>query len=100
MEMTYRQICSDLAMLLRDHPVGTTADLTDWTLVYWDGRRIAGIYLSEDRPSKLDEVFDFDEYVTGQMEEYIVDWFAAPRFTLRHELVGRLKDPRPFDADV
>ncbi|MDW3683186.1 hypothetical protein [Cupriavidus sp. CV2] len=74
-----------LSMLLRDLPVGTTADLADVAVAaYWDGTRIVGTYLRDG--GRLDEAFDFDENAWENWHDDFVDWLATPSFTQRDEL--------------
>ncbi|MDF3834260.1 hypothetical protein P3W85_15050 [Cupriavidus basilensis] len=73
-----------LAMLLRDLPAGTTADLTDVAVAYWDGTRVVGTYLRDG--GRLDEEFDFDENAWENWRDEFVYWLAAPTFTERDEL--------------
>ncbi|MGO4810645.1 hypothetical protein AB4156_13820 [Cupriavidus sp. 2MCAB6] len=79
---------SHLSMLLRDLPAGTTADLTDVAVAYWDGTCIVGTYLRDG--GRLDEAFDFDENAWENWHDEFVGWLAAPTFTERDELRTRL----------
>jgi hypothetical protein len=38
--VTHEEIEANFAMLLRDQPRGTTADLIDFAVAYWDGERV------------------------------------------------------------
>lgn len=85
-----------LVMLLRDLPVGTTADLTDVAVAYWDGKRIVGTYLRDG--GRLDEEFEFDENAWENWHDEFVGWLATPTFTERDELRTCLLDAAPDPA--
>ncbi|KJK10222.1 hypothetical protein UB46_41915 [Burkholderiaceae bacterium 16] len=74
-----------LTMLLRDLPMGTTADLTEVAVAYWDGTRIVGTYLRDG--GRLDEPFEFDENAWENWHDEFVGWLATPTFTKRDELM-------------
>lgn len=38
----FRAFKANLAMLLRDMPIGTTADFSDVAVAYWDGMQVIG----------------------------------------------------------
>jgi hypothetical protein len=75
-------------MLLCDQPPGTTADLTDFAVAYWNGRELVGAYLRD--KGKLDEDFPVDENAFEQWRDDLVDWVAHPKFTRRPELLAWL----------
>jgi hypothetical protein len=89
--------CSNISMLLRDHPPGTTADIAEYCVLYWDGDRLAGAHLSVDQPGEPDEPFDVDE-VLPEIPEAVEDWLKAPAFTLRPTILTWLKDAPPHEA--
>jgi hypothetical protein len=95
--MEYASVQSELATLLRYRPLGTTADLKEYTVAYWDGYEVRGIHLRHDKSGRLDGDFDFDERTFNQLHADLVAWMAAPRYTLRPELVNWLKNAPPFD---
>jgi hypothetical protein len=99
MSAELKKQCADIGMLLRDHPLGTTADVTDYCVLYWDGDQLAGAYLSADDPGEPDEPFDIEE-VLPEIPENIEDWFKAPTFTFRPTIVEWLKDAPPRDSSV
>jgi hypothetical protein len=100
MEMDYASIQPELTTLLRNRPLGTTADINKQTVAYWDGYEVRGIHLRHDKSGRLDENFDFDfdERTFNQLHADLVAWMAAPRYTVRPELVDWLKDVPPFNA--
>ena len=95
MEMDYASIQPALSTLLRNRPLGTTADINEQTVAYWDGHEVRGIHLRHDESDKsgrLDGDFDLDERTLNQLYADLVAWMAAPRYTVRAELVDWLKD--------
>ena len=90
---------SHLAMMLREHPPGTSADLTDQTVAFWDGHRVLGMYLCADEPG-LDEEFELSDEFLGDISDLVDSWLAKPTFTFRPELLEWLKDAPPFNASV
>jgi hypothetical protein len=88
---------ANLAMLLRDLPTGTTADLADVAVAYWDGRRVVGAYLRDG--GRLDEEFELDAYAWENWHDEFIGWQVAPRFTERDELRARLLSPMQDCAD-
>lgn len=77
---------AQLAMLLRDLPSGTTADLADGILAYWNGHEVTGIFTSTDDPGALDEDYAPDINMWEQYRSEFGAWLAAPSFTARVEL--------------
>jgi hypothetical protein len=89
--------CADIGMLLRDHPPGTTADIAEYCVVYWDGDRLIGAHLSTDHPGEPDEPFDVDE-VLPEIPECIEEWLKAPKYTFRPTIVEWMKDSPPRES--
>lgn len=98
MQMDYASIQPALITLLRNRPLGTTADINKHTVAYWDGYEVRGIHLRNDQSGRLDDDFDFDERTLNQLHGDLVEWMAAPRYTIRPELVDWLKHATPFNA--
>ena len=96
--MEYASFQPELATRLRGRPTGTTADINEQTVVYWDGCEVRGIHLRHDGSGRLDGFFDFDERTFNQLHADLIAWMDAPRYTLRPELVDWLKNAPPFDA--
>jgi hypothetical protein len=96
--MTLENFKSQLSMLLRDLPIGTTADLTDFAVAFWGGRELTFAFLHEDRPGEIDEEFDLDDYQWGEWEERFTAWAHAPKFSERQEVLRWIKDAPPFEA--
>jgi hypothetical protein len=96
----YINFMAQLRMFLRDLPKGTSADLTDYSVAYWDGHQVIGAFLSADKPGGLDEEFEVDQYFCDQISECIADWMAAPVFSFRPELLTWLTESPPFEAGM
>jgi hypothetical protein len=76
-----QKIRRHIAMLLRDQPAGTTADLLDYTVAYLDGNQLTGLYLSADVPGQLDENFERSEEFDEKNAEAIQEWRKRPRLS-------------------
>lgn len=90
---------ANVGMLLRDHPPGTTADIAEYCVLYWDGDELAGAHLSADQPGTVDEPFDADD-VLPEIAEAVDDWLRSPVFTFRPSLLEWLKDAPPRDSSA
>jgi hypothetical protein len=91
MEMNHGAVDAQLAALLRDQPRGTTANLTDFAVAYWDGRRVVYVFLHEDGYVEFDEEFDLTDYLLDQWGATFAAWFAEPHYSVRPELLKWLK---------
>ncbi|MCO4880996.1 hypothetical protein VOI32_32990 [Paraburkholderia caribensis] len=87
-----------LATLLRSRPVGTTADLSDCIVAYWNGHQIIYAFLCDNQSCQVDEEFDLDDYVWDEWRPVLEEWPVAPTFTLREEVKRWLADAPPFEA--
>jgi hypothetical protein len=97
-QATYHTFVAQLGMFLRDLPTGTTAELTDFAVAYWDGRHVVGVYLREDGDHLLDEDFELDENAWENWNDELTAWLSAPRFSERVELKEWLKEAPPFES--
>lgn len=97
-QATYQTFVAQLGMLLRHLPTGTTAELTDFAVAYWDGRHVVGVYLREDGCDLLDEDFELDENAWENWSDELTAWLSAPRFSERAELKEWLKEAPPFES--
>ncbi|MDR5791698.1 hypothetical protein P9281_34695 [Caballeronia sp. LP003] len=98
MDRTFDQTISDLRMLLRDEPPFTTADITDFAVVYLDGNEIRGVFLSADEPGALDEPLVVDAWFVVQVDENLREWFTRPHFSLRPSLRDWALDAPPVES--
>ncbi len=90
------EACNDqIRMLLLDLPRGTVAELTDFAVAYWDGRRVVYAYSCDDRPDQIEEEFDPSDCVWLDLRPEFAAWIAAPRFSVQDEVMNWLKDTPP-----
>ncbi|MFM0047341.1 hypothetical protein [Paraburkholderia sediminicola] len=73
-EVTCDTFLTQLRMFLRDLPKGTTAELTEFAVAYWDGHRVVGLYLREDGSNRLDEDFELDESAWENWRDELTGW--------------------------
>src|ERR1700687_2901256 len=78
--MDLESVKGKLASLLRDKLLGTTADITEHTVVCRGGKQLLGIHLCADHPG-FDDIFDIDHEFCGHVHEQLEEWFAHPRFS-------------------
>jgi hypothetical protein len=52
--MEYASLQPELATLLRRLPLGTTADINERTVAFWDGQEVRGFRLRPDGGGRLD----------------------------------------------
>jgi hypothetical protein len=98
MTMPFPEFDARLAVLLRGRNPGISAELTDFSVAYWDGQRVVYCFLSDDGDGKLDEEFDPNRYVWAEWHDEFIAWLAGPRYSARAELLGCAKDATRFDA--
>jgi hypothetical protein len=89
--------CANIAMLLRDRPLGTTADITAGCALYWDGNRLTGARLSGDEPGDVAEPFEVEDFLP-EARDAVSHWLAHPSFTFRPSLLEWLDAPAPRDV--
>jgi hypothetical protein len=99
MDMNSIAIQAQLALLLRDQPPGTTAGATDQSVACWNGYKVDGIHLCDEKPGRLGEEFHIDEHCCDDAHDHLEAWFAEPRSTHRPELLAWLKETRSSDVD-
>jgi hypothetical protein len=82
--MDLESVKGKLASLVPDKPLGTTADITEHTVVCWNGEQLLGIHLCADHPG-VDDMFDIDHELLRRRARAIGGVvcspavFAAPR---------------------
>jgi hypothetical protein len=87
-------------MLLRDLPMGTSADLTDCTVAWWDGHQVVFGFLCEDATDAIDEEFDLGDYEWQEWQAGLTRWAAQPKFSMRPQVRAWLNESPPFDLSV
>jgi len=75
--------------MLKDRPRGTTADITEHTVIYWDGENAVGVHLIADHPG-FDGRFELDHHFLGDAHEHLTHWFKDPMFSSRADLTAWL----------
>ncbi|MGF6507798.1 hypothetical protein [Paraburkholderia sp. 32] len=56
-----KEACANIAMLLRDRPPGSTADITEDSVLYWDGGRLNGAHLSAEELGAVVDPFELED---------------------------------------
>ena len=87
-----------LGMLLRDQPLTTAADLCEFAVAYWDGRRVFYVFLHDDGSARLDEEFELSDFVWEEWEPTFLAWFDRPTYSVRPELGDWLKNAARREA--
>jgi hypothetical protein len=85
--LTLDQFKSQLSKLLRDIPRGTTADLTEFAVAYWDGQQVNYAFPDNNGSGHLEEQFDLGEYEWEHWHDELAAWIAQPVFSARPEMV-------------
>ncbi|WP_454875541.1 hypothetical protein [Paraburkholderia xenovorans] len=78
--------CENVGMLLRDRPPGTTADISDDTVLYWDAGKLHGASLSAEESEVVAMPLELEDALPG-MEGALANWLARPKFTFRPSLL-------------
>jgi hypothetical protein len=84
---------AQLALMLRDRLRGTTADLNDHTVAYWNGHEVVGVRLDDKGGGSVSEEFVFGEVECRRLHETLIEWMAAPRYSVRAEIIDLLDKP-------
>lgn len=95
--LAVEQFKGQLAMLLRDLPRATTAELTDFAVAWWDGHQVVYAFLRDDGSGAIDEEFDLDDYQWQEWETDLARWVAQPKFGERAEVREWLNESPPYD---
>jgi hypothetical protein len=77
------------AEMLNDRPRGTTADITEHTVIFCDGKALVGVHLIADGPG-FERRFELDNHFLGDAHEHLTQWFEDPKFSSRPDLVAWL----------
>ena len=83
--MKYEEFDTRLGMFLQDVAMGTSADLTDRVVAYWDGRRVVYANLREDDSGQIENEFSPADH-WSQWRDWFTDWIAEPTFSVRPEI--------------
>jgi len=96
--MTHDELHQKLTEQLRTMPLGTSADITDFAIAYWDGHKVVYAFLRDEGCGRVEEEFDFTEHEFEQWADALADWEKEPKFSARPEILEWLKDAPPFEA--
>ncbi|CAB3808024.1 hypothetical protein LMG28614_06725 [Paraburkholderia ultramafica] len=96
--MTQDGFMSQLSMFFRDLPHGTSADLNDCIVAYWNGKAVVFAFLCEPGNDAVDEEFDLDDYVWEEWQPDFERWLKGPVFSVRPEILQWLKEAPPHDG--
>jgi hypothetical protein len=83
--MTRDDFENKLAMILQDVAYGTTADLTDRAVAYWNGRRLVYATLRDDGSGLTGKEFDLGAQ-WPEWRAWLEAWMNEPTFSVRPEL--------------
>jgi hypothetical protein len=87
-----------VSMLLRDCPKGTTADLEEGVVAYWNGHEVVYAFMCQDGSGLVVEEFDLNDFVWSEFDAQLSKWSAAPKFSMRAEVREWLMDAPPHEA--
>ncbi|MDP9648710.1 hypothetical protein [Paraburkholderia caledonica] len=96
--MTHDELHQRLTEQLQQMPLGTSADLTDFAIAYWDGHKVVYVFLRDEGCGRVEEEFDFTEQEFEQWADALAAWEKEPKFSVRPEILEWLKDAPPFEA--
>ncbi|WP_244832344.1 hypothetical protein [Caballeronia sp. TF1N1] len=97
--MTEADFVANLAMLLRDQPRFTTADLSDFAVAYWDQGQVKFVFL-DDEGRCLDEGFSLNDFMWEEWAEQFSSWLKHPVFSRREELERWKLDAPPVESGI
>ncbi|WP_438396936.1 hypothetical protein [Caballeronia sp. DA-9] len=89
MNMDLAHLKDEFTATLKDRPLGTTADITQHTVIFWDSQEVVGAHLIADHPG-FEGRFELDDHFLGDAHEHLTHWFENPEFSLRPDLVAWL----------
>ena len=93
MTMKRENFEQELSTLLRQQPRGTTADLSDCMVAYWNGTSLVYAYLGA---GVIEEEPEVDDSVWTEWRPKLEKWHASPTFSVRAELHRSLAaEPHP-----
>ncbi|WGS55001.1 hypothetical protein LFL96_36595 (plasmid) [Paraburkholderia sp. D15] len=87
--LALEQFGTQLAAMLRDLPAGTTADLTDYAVAFWNGSEVVYAFLFDDGSGRVGETFVLGDYEWKRWQDDFASWIAEPAFSVRPELSRR-----------
>jgi hypothetical protein len=88
-----------IGAILRDHGAGTTADLTDELVAYWNGHGVAYMSVHETASGMSYEDVAMDDAYWARWRSWFEAWIETPMFSVRPEVRHWLSEEPPADAD-
>ncbi|MGT2477179.1 hypothetical protein [Paraburkholderia terrae] len=98
MAMTREEFEAKLGVVLRDHGIGTTADLTDELAAYWTGQRVGYVLINESPSGSSYEEFVMDDVQWNIWRSWLEAWIDSPMFSVRPEVRNWLAEEPPADV--
>jgi hypothetical protein len=98
MAMTREEFEAKLGVVLRDHGIGTTADLTDELVAYWTGQRVGYVLINESPSGSSYEEFVMDDVQWNIWRSWLEAWIDSSMFSVRPEVRDWLAEGPPTDA--
>jgi hypothetical protein len=89
MNMNLVHFKDEFTATLKARPRGTTANITEHTVIFLDGKEAVGVHLIADPPG-FEGRFELDDYFLGDAHEHLTHWFEDPKFSSRPDLVAWL----------
>jgi hypothetical protein len=90
--MNSDQLHEKLADQLRDKPLGTVANITDFAVAYWDGQQVLYAFLRDEGCGRIEGEFDLTEHEFEQWADALEMWADKPTFSVHPEVLEWLKD--------
>ncbi len=87
-----------IGAILHDHGAGTTAELTDELVAYWNGHGVAYTSVHETATGQSYEDFVMDDVQWSNWHSWIEAWIDTPKFSVRPEVRDWLSEEPPADA--
>ena len=89
MNMNLVHFKDEFTATLKARPRGTTADITEHTVIFLDGKEAVGVHLIADHPG-FEGRFELDDHFLGDAHEHLTHGFENPEFSSRPDLVAWL----------
>jgi hypothetical protein len=98
--MTREEFEETVGLVLRDHRMSTTAELTDELVAYWDGHALAYVTCKQGTSGAAYHDFVMNDDRWNSLRSRLEAWIDAPRFGFRPEAHHWLSEAPPGVADI
>ena len=98
MTMSREEFEHQLGTVLRHHGAGTTADLTDELVAYWNGSGLSYVLLRENPAGAVREKFSMNDAHWSNWRSWLEAWIESPTFSIRPEVHSWLLEDPPDDS--